>query len=237
MRGEKFKFMKLAEKLKEELNIEILLKVKLPLINQVNIRESVVVTWIVMAVFLVICILLTRNFKTKNPGRRQVIVETAVTWLQNMVSGMLGEEAKEYTSYISAILVYIVLSNTIGIFGLKPPTKDMNVTIALSLMSIVLVQIAGIRRKKVGGWMKSFTQPVAIITPLNILEIVIKPLSLCMRLFGNVLGAFVIMELIKILVPVAVPVPFGLYFDLFDGILQAYVFVFLTSLYIKEAVE
>ena len=229
--------MSLAEKLKEELNIEILLKIKLPLVGNIGIRESVVVTWILMSVLLVVCILLTRNFKTKNPGKRQIIVETAVTWIQNIVGGMLGEEAKEYTAYLSAILIYIGLSNIMGIFGLKPPTKDMNVTIALSLMSIILVQIAGIRHKKVGGWMKSFTQPVAIITPLNILEILIKPLSLCMRLFGNVLGAFVIMELIKILIPVAIPVPFGLYFDLFDGILQAYVFVFLTSLYVKEAVE
>ena len=61
--------------------------------------------------------------------------------------------------------------------------------------------------------------------------------SLCMRLFGNVLGAFVIMELLKLLVPVALPVPFSFYFDIFDGLIQAYVFVFLTSMYIKEAIE
>ena len=75
------------------------------------------------------------------------------------------------------------------------------------------------------------------MTPINILELFIKPLSLCMRLFGNVLGAFVIMELIKILMPAVAPVPFSLYFDIFDGLIQAYVFVFLTSLYIREAVE
>lgn len=78
---------------------------------------------------------------------------------------------------------------------------------------------------------------MAIVTPINILELFIKPLSLCMRLFGNVLGAFVIMEMLKILIPVAIPVPFSFYFDIFDGLIQAYVFVFLTSLYIKEAVE
>ena len=78
---------------------------------------------------------------------------------------------------------------------------------------------------------------VAIVAPLNILEILIRPLSLCMRLFGNVLGAFVIMELLKMLIPVVLPVPFSLYFDIFDGLIQAYVFVFLTSLFIKEAVE
>ena len=76
-----------------------------------------------------------------------------------------------------------------------------------------------------------------IITPINILEIFIKPLSLCMRLFGNVLGAFVVMELIKIIVPAIIPVAFSLYFDIFDGLIQAYVFVFLTALFIKEAIE
>ena len=99
------------------------------------------------------------------------------------------------------------------------------------------MEAAGIRKKGVGGWIKSFTEPIAIVTPINILEVFIKPLSLCMRLFGNVLGAFVIMELLKLLVPVALPVPFSFYFDVFDGLIQAYVFVFLTSMYIKEAIE
>ena len=81
------------------------------------------------------------------------------------------------------------------------------------------------------------TEPVAIVTPFNILDVFTRPLSLCMRLFGNVLGAFVIMELLKIVCPPVIPAVFSLYFDIFDGLLQAYVFVFLTSLYIKEAVE
>ena len=76
-----------------------------------------------------------------------------------------------------------------------------------------------------------------IILPINILELFIKPLSLCMRLFGNVLGAFVIMELLKLVVPAVVPVVFSLYFDIFDGLIQAYVFVFLTGLFMKEAME
>ena len=87
------------------------------------------------------------------------------------------------------------------------------------------------------GWLKSFKEPVAVILPLNILEIFIRPVSLCMRLFGNVLGSFVIMELIKIILPVFLPIPFSFYFDIFDGLIQTYVFVFLTSLFMKEAIE
>ena len=73
----------------------------------------------------------------------------------------------------------------------------MNVTAALAVMSIVLIEVAGIRAKGTKRWLKSFAEPMPVILPINILEIFIKPLSLCMRLFGNVLGSFVIMELLK----------------------------------------
>ena len=117
------------------------------------------------------------------------------------------------------------------------PTKDINVTASLAIMSIVLIEVAGIRSKRVGGWLKSFAEPMALIAPINVLEIFIRPLSLCMRLFGNVLGSFVIMELLKMIVPVFVPAVFSCYFDIFDGLIQAYVFVFLTSLFMREALE
>ncbi len=104
-------------------------------------------------------------------------------------------------------------------------------------MSIILIEAAGIRKKGLKRWLKGFVEPVALVTPINVLEIFIKPLSLCMRLFGNVLGAFVIMKLIESILPVGLPVLFSMYFDLFDGLIQAYVFVFLTGLFIKEAVE
>ena len=104
-------------------------------------------------------------------------------------------------------------------------------------MSIILIQISGIRKKGVGGWLHSFLEPIVIVTPINIMELGIKPLSLCMRLFGNVLGAFIIMELLKAVCALIIPVPFSLYFDIFDGLIQAYVFVFLTSLFMNEAME
>ena len=104
-------------------------------------------------------------------------------------------------------------------------------------MSIVLIEYAGIYQKGVKRWLKGFAEPIALVAPINVLELFIKPLSLCMRLFGNVLGAFVIMELIEYIMPVGLPVVFSMYFDIFDGLIQAYVFVFLTGLFIKEAME
>lgn len=226
---------RLASSLLEELNCETAFTI--PVFGGIAVAESTVITWVIMAVLVLAAILLTRNFKVTGIGRRQAAVEAAVTWLNGFVEDMIGAEGRQYVPYLVTILLYIAVSNVSGLFGVKPPTKDMNVTAALALMSIVLIEASGIRRKGLKKWGKSFVEPVAIIAPINILEIFIRPLSLCMRLFGNVLGAFVIMELIKQLIPVGVPLVFSLYFDIFDGLIQAYVFVFLTSLFIKEAIE
>ena len=202
-----------------------------------DICKSVVVTWGILVILTVLVLVMTRNLKVHNIYKRQAALEAAVVWIRDMVKGMLGEEAEAYTDYIVTVLVFIGVSNMVGLFGFTPPTMDLNVTIALAIMSIVLVEAAGIISKGPKGWLKGFAQPMAVILPMNILELAIRPLSLCMRLFGNILGATVIMELLKSVVPVILPAALSVYFDMFDGAIQAYVFCFLTSLYIKEAVE
>lgn len=222
----------IANELLEELTVETAFTV-----GGIEIAESVVITWVIMAFMVIVSFLMTRGLKVFNPSRRQVVLETCVCGLQNIVKSSIGEEGQRYVPYLVTVIIYIGISNIIGLFGMKPPTKDLNVTAALAIMSIILIEYSGIHAKGTKGWLKSFAEPVAIIAPLNVLEIFIRPLSLCMRLFGNVLGAFVIMELLKIIMPAILPIPFSLYFDIFDGLLQAYVFVFLTSLFIKEAIE
>ena len=217
----------------EELNCKTVLK--LPVLG--GISESVVVTWIIMAVLVLLSIILVRNLKVENPGKVQLALESMIGWAQDFFEGIIGKENKAYVPYLITVLLYLAVSNTIGLLGFKPPTKDLNVTAALAIMSIILIEYAGFRQKGLKKWVKSFAEPMPIIAPINILEIFIKPLSLCMRLFGNVLGSFVVMELIKIILPVLLPIPFSFYFDIFDGLIQAYVFVFLTSLFIKEAME
>lgn len=209
----------------------------IPVLGGVPISESTVVTWIIMVVITLLCIILARNLSVENPSRKQLVLEICITKLHDFIYDIVGHHGKRYIPYLMTVIIYLGFSNLIGYFGFKPPTKDLNVTLGLSIMSIILIQYASVHKKGVKGWIKSFAEPIPIILPINIMELVIKPLSLCMRLFGNVLGAFVIMELIKIMVPVIAPIPFSLYFDLFDGLIQAYVFVFLTSMYIQEAVE
>ena len=149
----------------------------------------------------------------------------------------MGQKGKKYLPFLETLIIYIGVSNVIGLFGLRPPTKDLNVTAGLAIMSIIYIQYCGIKEKGVKRWLRSFKEPMPLLLPINIMELIIKPLSLCMRLFGNVLGAFVIMELVKLCIPVGVPLILSLYFDVFDGLIQAYVFVFLTSLFMAEAME
>ena len=217
--------------IQEELECEVIN------IGGVGIHESVIVTLFISILLLVLGLVLTSGFRVENPSRRQLAVESFVLWLQKFYEGPLGPKGKRYVPYMMTIACYVALANIFYVFGIKPPTKDLTVTAALAVMSIVLVQMAGIQTKGVKGWLHSFLEPMPAMLPMNILELFIKPVSLCMRLFGNVLGAFIIMCMIEGLVRIIVPVPFSLYFDFFDGLIQVYVRTLLTSMYIAEAVE
>ena len=224
----------LADKLMEELECRIAFEI--PIFGGIPVPESCVMTWIIMGVLVIASILLVRKLKTVPTGS-QCLLEIGISWLNNFFLEILGPKGKKYLPVLETLIIYIGVSNLVGLFGLRPPTKDLNVTVALALIAIVLIQYCSIRENGGKGWLKGFKEPMPIMLPINILELVIKPLSLCMRLFGNVLGAFVVMELIKLIVPVGLPVVFSFYFDVFDGLIQAYVFVFLTSLFMAEAME
>ncbi|WP_455715184.1 F0F1 ATP synthase subunit A [Anaerosporobacter sp.] len=225
----------LVEQLMEELNCETVFRI--PIFGGIPISEAVVVSWIIMCILFLVCIIFVRNLKVVQPGKKQVVLETAVTGMHHFFDDVMGGHGKEYIPFLMTVGIYIGISNLIGLFGFKPPTKDLNVTATLGIMSIILIEVAGFRKKGGKGFIKSFAEPMPVVLPINILELFIKPLSLCMRLFGNVLGSFVIMELIKIILPAVIPVVFSAYFDIFDGLIQAYVFVFLTALFVKEATE
>ncbi len=227
----------LQRELTEQLEIEEIFSFHIGNLK-ISFDESTVVSWIIIAVLTVVAILLTRNFKVEGEiSRRQAILELFYEKAETFFKGIMGPKVDKYIPYLMSVAIFIGVSNIIGLFGLKPPTKSMQVDAAMAIMTIVLVEYNAFRDKGFAGRLKAFTHPIGLITPINILEVFTKPLSLCMRLFGNVIGAFTIMELLKAVVPVFVPVVFSLYFDIFDGLLQAYIFVFLTALYLQEAVE
>ena len=150
----------------------------------IPVPQSVVVTWGVMAFLVIVSIIFTRNMKIV-PGKRQAFIEFCIEKLYNIFYDILGERGKRYIPYLLTVLLYLGISNMLGLFGIAPPTKDLNTTAGLALMSIILIQYAGIHQRGVGGWLKHFGHPIAMMAPMNILELIIRPLSLCMRLFGK----------------------------------------------------
>ncbi|WFR59333.1 F0F1 ATP synthase subunit A [Anaerocolumna sp. AGMB13025] len=224
----------LASELMSELDSKI--SFTIPLFGGIPIPNSVVVTWGIMAVIMILTLVFVRNLKLV-PTKKQVCVETFVGFITGIFKNILGEEGKRYVPYLSTVLIYLGCANLIGLIGFTPPTKDLNITAGLAVMSIILIEYSGIHQRGGKGWVKSFGEPMGILAPINLMESFIRPVSLCMRLFGNILGGFVVMELIKIAVPLIVPIPFSFYFDIFDGLIQAYVFVFLTTLFMKEKME
>lgn len=227
----------MGEALTEELQNEVAFTI--PLFGGIPVHESIVVMWGIMAVIMIAVLLLTRNLKIV-PGRGQALLESAVTWVNNFLEGNMGKTGRPYFAYLGTVLLLLGISNLVGMFGfgVKPPTKDINVTVAFALLSIILIEVSTFRAQGgLKGFLSSFTKPMAIMLPINIMELGIRPLSLCMRLFGNVLGAFVVMKLIEHVCGLIIPMVLSMYFDVFDGLIQAYVFVFLTSLFMAEGME
>ena len=209
----------------------------IPLLGGIPVADSVVVTWIVMAVLLALSLVLTRNLRVRSPGRVQAALEWAVQFLNSFVKTNIGTHWRPFAPWLGTVALYIGVSNLIGIFGLTPPTKDISVTAALAVMSMLLIYGAQFRYNGPLGGLKKFAEPMPLLLPINLMEVIIRPLALCMRLFGNVLGAFIIMEMIKLLVPAVVPAVLSIYFDLFDGLIQMVVFVFLTTLFTGEGIK
>lgn len=229
----------LQEELQNQLNIDEVFGFDVAGVH-IGFDEGTVVSWIIIAVMTVLAIILTRGFKIEGEiSKRQLLLEMCYEKVESFFKTIMSEKVEKYIPWLMSMALFIGISNMIGLFGFKPPTKSMQVTLAMALTTIVLVEYCAFKDKGIKGRLKAFTKPVWIVTPINILEIFTKPLSLCMRLFGNIIAAFTIMELIKAVpfTKLGVPAVFSLYFDLFDGLLQAYIFVFLTAIYLEEAVE
>jgi F-type H+-transporting ATPase subunit a len=219
---------------------------------EIPITETVVISWAVMAVLVIVSLLLTRRLK-EAPSGPQAVLEAGVEFLNNFAKDQFGPFAKHLGPYMGSLFLFLLLSNIIPVFSplevkafgrefippftIRPPTKDINVTAALALISILLVLFCGFAARGVKGWFRNLLNPVPLMLPFNIMEYGTRMISLALRLFGNILGGYVLMSMIEGLLPVALPIVLSLYFDFFDGLIQAAIFVFLTSLYIGEAVK
>jgi len=233
------------------LDIETIFTLKLAG-HAIPITETVIVSWLVMLILIIASLLLTRKLK-EIPSGFQALLETGVEFLNKFAKDQFGSFSRHLGPYMGSLFLFLLVSNIIAVisplpikafghlflppFELRPPTRDINVTGALALISIVIVLISGFAARGPLGWFKRLMHPLPMMLPFNIMEYGTRLISLALRLFGNILGGYVLMSLIEGLLPVALPVVFSLYFDFFDGMIQAGIFVFLTSLYISEAVK
>ena len=197
----------------------------------------------VLIVFLIIigfCIAANRAVKhaTEVPGAFQNVVELIVEMLDGMVGGVMGRQAVRFQNYIGTIFIFILFSNISGLLGLRPPTADYGVTFALGIITFTLIHFNKFKYQKVSGELKGLCEPWPIWAPINIISDLAVPISLSLRLFANVLSGTAIMALIYALlskVAIIWPAALHVYFDLFSGAIQTYVFCMLTMTYIADA--
>lgn len=202
-----------------------------------SVPESVVVSWILVAGVAVVSYAATRHLKKDNPSRGQLLLETGVERFNNFCKDLLGRHWRDFAPWLLAVTLFISCANLAGVVGLNPPTRDLSVTASLALMSMLLIYGAQFKYRGFSGGLKKFAEPMFVLAPINMMEVFIRPLSLCMRLFGNILASYVVMKMIEAVAPVVVPVPFSLYFDIFDGLIQTLVFVFLTTIFVGDSIE
>lgn len=171
------------------------------------------------------------------PGTLQNIAELAVEMLDNMVGTIMGRRANKYVNYIGTLFAFILFSNFSGLLGLRPPTADYGVTLPLALITFGMIQYINIKE----NGFKAFTSlfdPLPILFPINLIGEIATPFSMSLRLFGNILSGTVMMALIYGLLPIfvkiGIPAALHIYFDLFSGMIQTYVFCMLTMVFVTN---
>lgn len=179
------------------------------------------------------------NKATEVPGTFQNILELMVEMLDNMIGGVMGKWAPKFRNYIGTIFIFILLSNISGLFGLRPPTADYGTTLALGIITFCIIHYNQFKYQKVKGVIAGLCDPWPFWAPINIIGELAVPVSLSLRLFANVMSGLVMTSLIYGLlgrIAIIWPAALHVYFDLFSGAIQTYVFCMLTMTYISNAI-
>ena len=176
---------------------------------------------------------------TDVPGGLQNVAELIVELLGNMVKGGMGKSAGKFINYIGTVFIFILICNLSSLVGLRPPTADYGVTLPLGLLTFVLIHFNKFKHQKVSGVLKGLCDPWPIWAPINIIGDIAVPISLSLRLFANVLSGTVMLALVYGLLSIIAtgwPAILHVYFDIFSGAIQTYVFCMLTMTYISDAI-
>lgn len=174
------------------------------------------------------------------PTGFQNVVEFIVETLDGFVNSSMGAHGKKYMNYVGTLFLFVLLSNISGLFGLRPPTADYGTTFSLALITFVMIQYNNIKYNRFGAITDLF-QPIWFLFPINLIGEIATPVSMSLRLFGNVMAGTVMMALYYGLLPIfaklGIPAALHVYFDLFSGAIQAYVFSMLTMVFVTQKIE
>ncbi len=229
----------------------------IPILELGNILTVTTVSLcVVTLVLIILAVILTRRLE-KRPGKVQVVVEKLVTMLYNLVEDTMGKHNAKFAPYIGTLFLSSIIGTLIGMTQLVPSaTADLSVTFAWALVTTGMVWYNNIKNFGFGTWLKGFSEPVIIMTPMNIVSEIAQPISLAFRHFGNVAGGGVLTALIYAalaglsqlvfgwlpdvissipFLQVGIPAFLSIYFDLFSGFVQALVFSLLTMVYVGGA--
>lgn len=234
----------------------------IPILGDILISETLVVSWIVMILITGVCIWLTRDLKVDHISKRQAAAEMLVELADRFVVGNMGEKFRYMIPFVAALFTTSVVSNLISLIGLRSPTSDLSTEAAWAVVVFVMITAQKIKAGGIGGYLKGFTQPIPVLTPFNILSELATPVSMACRHFGNILSGVVISTLVYGALAVASSALFGMlpgilgdvlsqipilsvglpailsvYFDWFSGVMQAFIFSMLTVMYIANAAE
>ncbi|MCR5655070.1 MAG: F0F1 ATP synthase subunit A [Lachnospiraceae bacterium] len=196
---------------------------------------------IVMLIIIGFCLAANRAVKKAGtvPTGFLNVVELIVEMLDGMIKSAMGSNATKFANYIGTLFLFIFISNISGLIGLRPPTADYGVTLALALITFCMIHFNKFKYQHVSGVIKGLCDPWVFWAPINIIGDIAVPVSLSLRLFANILSGTAIMALVYGLlgwIATAWPAALHIYFDLFSGAIQTYVFCMLTMTYVNDAI-
>jgi F-type H+-transporting ATPase subunit a len=204
----------------------------------VVINGTIVFTWFVMVVLVVVSVLATRNLSTgRNVSWWQNLLEAIVGTVRKQMREMLGRGGLNYLSFIGTLFLFISVANLLTVLPYyDPPTGSFSLAAALAVAVFVAVPVFGVTEQGVGGYLKHYVQPSPLMLPFNIISELSRTLSLAVRLFGNIMSGTMIVGILLTIAPILVPLIMEA-LGLLIGQIQAYIFAALATVYIGSAIR
>lgn len=202
----------------------------------VNVNETILFTWLVMALVSAGAWLITRRLSTgPNLSRWQNLLETLVKGMNDQIRDVSRQDPGRYLPFVGTLFLFIAMSNLLSVVpGFTTPTGSLSTTVALATCVFVAVPLFGISQRGIGAYLGAYVKPSVFMAPFNVIGELSRTLALAVRLYGNMMSGTVIAAILLSLVPLFVPVPMQL-FGLLTGMIQAYIFAILAMVYIASA--